>query len=290
MICKHEHDLYIPETKASKRVFIVLQITFITMILEIVSGYLLGSVALLADGIHMATHVLAFLIAYLAYYLARKWVKDKSFTFGTWKIEILGAYTSGILLFFTSFMILREALSKLFTGGEVRYKEALVVAFIGLVVNLLSAFILHEPEQKHDPNLWGAYLHVLADALTSVLAIVGLLAGKFLGLWYMDPLLGLIGFLVIVRWSYNLVRETTPILLDREGFNPLSQQIIKEIEEDGRSRVYDIHLLRIGRNSYACILGIEATEDKGIEYYEKKLSKFEGIAHATLELRVCVKG
>ncbi len=301
MICKHEHDFYIPEKRASRKVLLVFYLTLITMILEIISGYVFNSVALLADGIHMSTHALAFLIAYLAYHFATKFAKDKSFTFGTWKIEILGAYTSGILLFFMSFLILEEAFSKLLKGGEIKYDEALIVAVLGLGVNMASAFILHEGrhdhhhehehphKHHHDLNLRGAYLHVLSDALTSVLAILGLLAGKFLGLWYMDPLAGFVGFFVIVSWSYGLLRETIPILLDREGYNPLVKDIVKEIEKDGKSKVYDIHLLRVGRGSYACILGTETTEDKGVEYYEEKISKFKEIAHANLELRICVK-
>lgn len=306
MVCKHEHDFYTPEGKAQRRVLIVLLITLITMLLEIVAGYIFNSVALLADGIHMATHALAFGIAYMAYYFAKRWSKERSFTFGTWKIEVLGAYTSGILLFFVSFLVLQEALSKLIRGGETKYDEALLVALLGLGVNLLSAYLLHDahhhdhphhdhshPDHSHhhhhDLNLRGAYLHVLADALTSILAIGGLLSGKFWGLWFMDPIMGLVGFFLIVRWSIGLMKETAPILLDREGKNPLVEQIIEAIEKDGKGRVYDIHLLRVGRNRYACIVGIETDEDLSIEYFERIISNFESIAHATLELRFCSK-
>ncbi len=292
MVCKHEHDFYTPEGKAQRKVLIVLLITLATMFLEIVAGYIFNSVALLADGIHMATHVLAFGIAYMAYYLAKKWSRERSFTFGTWKIEVLGAYTSGILLFFVSFLVLQEALSKLIKGGETKYDEALLVAFIGLGVNLLSAYLLHdghhhEHPHHHDLNLRGAYLHVLADALTSLLAIGGLLSGKLLGLWFMDPIMGFLGFLLIAKWSIGLVRETAPILLDREGKNPLVDQIIEAVEKDGKSRVYDIHLLRITKNGYACILGIETEEGLSVEYYEEIISRFENILHATLEVRIC---
>ncbi|MFN4319882.1 MAG: CDF family Co(II)/Ni(II) efflux transporter DmeF [Aquificaceae bacterium] len=300
MVCKHEHDFYTPEGRTQRRVLIVLLITLMTMLLEIVAGYVFNSVALLADGIHMATHALAFGIAYIAYYFAKRWSKERSFTFGTWKIEVLGGYTSGILLFFVSFLVLQEAFSKLIKGGETKYDEALFVALLGLGVNLLSAYLLydghhhehthHDHSHHHDLNLRGAYLHVLADALTSILAIGGLLSGKLLGLWFMDPIMGLVGFFLIVKWSIGLMKETASILLDREGKNPLVEQIIKAIEEDGKSRVYDIHLLRVGRNRYACILGIETEEDLSIEYYERTISNFENIAHATLELRLCPKG
>ncbi|MFN3406403.1 MAG: cation diffusion facilitator family transporter [Caldimicrobium sp.] len=287
MVCKHQHVFYIPEGKASKRVLVVLLLTIVTMLLEIIAGYIFNSVALLADGIHMSTHALAFIIAYLAYYLAKRSAKDKSFTFGTWKMEVLGAYSSGLLLFFVSLLILVEALSKLLYGGEIKYEEALFVAFIGLLVNLLSAFILHGAEHKYDLNLLGAYLHVLADALTSLLAIAGLLAGKVLGWWFMDPFMGLAGFFVIAKWSYRLVKETTPLLLDKEGLNPIGEKIIKEIEKDGNSKVYDIHLLRVGRDSYACILGIETNKKLSLDYYENILKKFDNIVHTTLELRLC---
>ncbi|MFN4012832.1 MAG: CDF family Co(II)/Ni(II) efflux transporter DmeF, partial [Aquificaceae bacterium] len=300
MVCKHEHDFYTPEGRTQRKVLIVLLITLMTMLLEIVAGYVFNSVALLADGIHMATHALAFGIAYIAYYFAKRWSKERSFTFGTWKIEVLGGYTSGILLFFVSFLVLQEAFSKLIKGGETKYDEALFVALLGLGVNLLSAYLLydghhhehthHDHSHHHDLNLRGAYLHVLADALTSILAIGGLLSGKLLGLWFMDPIMGLVGFFLIVKWSIGLMKETASILLDREGKNPLVEQIIKAIEEDGKGRVYDIHLLRVGRNRYACILGIETEEDLSIEYYERIISNFENIAHATLELRLCPKG
>lgn len=301
MVCKHEHDFYTPEGKAQRSILIVLLITLTTMLLEIVAGYIFNSVALLADGIHMATHALAFGIAYMAYYFAKRWAKERSFTFGTWKVEVLGAYTSGILLFFVSFLVLQEALSKILKGGETKYDEALLVAFLGLGVNLLSIYLLYDAHHHHehtrqdhthhhhDLNLRGAYLHVLADALTSILAIGGLLSGKFLGLWFMDPLMGLVGFFLIVRWSLGLLKETAPILLDREGSNPLMEQIIQAVERDGKSRVYDIHLLRVSRNRYACILGIETEEDLGVEHYEKIISGFENIVHATLEVRICSK-
>ncbi len=290
MVCKHEHEFYTPSTKAQKRVLVVFLITLFTMLLEIFAGYVFNSVALLADGIHMSTHALAFAIAYLAYFFAKRWAREGGFTFGTWKVEVLGAYTSSILLFFLSFLILEEIVYKFLKGGETKYDEALLVAVVGLGVNLLSAYILqghHEHEHHHDLNLKGAYLHVLADALTSVLAIGGLLAGKYLGLWFMDPLMGLFGFVLIVKWSLGLMRETAPILLDREGKNPLVKEIIRALEEEGKGRVYDLHLLKIYGNRYACIVGLETFEDYNLEHYHRIISRFEEVAHTTIELRRC---
>ncbi|MCS6999123.1 MAG: CDF family Co(II)/Ni(II) efflux transporter DmeF [Aquificaceae bacterium] len=292
MLCKHQQDFYAYDGRAHKKVLIILLITLATMFTEVVAGYLFNSVALMADGVHMSTHVLAFAITYTAYYLAKKWSKEGSFTFGTWKVEVLGAYTSGILLFFASFLLLEEAFSKLLGGGDVEYDQALVVAFIGLGVNLLSAYLLHGEHHREDKahgdlNLHGAFLHVLADLLTSVLAIIGLLTGKFLGLWFMDPLMALLGFVLIIRWSLGLMRESASILLDREGKNPMLERIIKTLEEDGESRVYDIHLLRVHKDKYACIVGIETTGNYDLGYYQKLISGFREIAHATIELKSC---
>lgn len=287
MVCKHEQDFYLPEGRPQKRVLVVLIITLITMILEILAGYLFNSTALLADGIHMVTHLIAFAIAYLAYYLARKWVREGSFTFGTWKVEVLGAYTSSILLFFVSFLLLQESTAKLIKGTQPQYEEALMVAFVGLIVNLFSAYLLHERHHHHDLNLKGAYFHVLSDAATSLLAIGGLLLGKFFGLWFMDPIMGLAGFFLIARWSLGLMKETIPVLLDREGKNPLSEKIVKTIEEDGKSKVYDIHLLKVYHDKYVCILGLETYGDYALEHYQRLLSGFEEIIHITIELRHC---
>lgn len=287
MVCKHEQNFYLPEGRPQNRVLVVLVITFITMMLEISAGYLFNSVALLADGIHMVTHIIAFSIAYLAYYFARKLAREGSFTFGTWKVEVLGAYTSSILLFFASFLLLQESATKLIRGTQPQYEEALMVALVGLIVNLFSAYLLHEREYHHDMNLKSAYFHALSDGITSLLAIGGLITGKFFGLWFMDPFMGLVGFFLILKWSFGLMKETVPVLLDREGKNPLAEQIVKSIERDGKSKVYDIHLLRVYHDKYVCILGLETQEDYNLEYYQRLISNFEQVIHATIELRHC---
>ncbi|MEN3028794.1 MAG: cation diffusion facilitator family transporter [Aquificaceae bacterium] len=292
MLCKHQQNFYTYEGRTHRGVLIVFLITLATMLIEVVAGYLFNSVALMADGIHMSTHALAFAIAYTAYYLARRWSREGSFTFGTWKVEVLGAYTSSILLFFASFLLLEKALSKLLEGSDVEYNQALVVVLIGLGVNLLSAYLLHgehhrEDKTHRDLNLQGAFLHVLADLLTSLFALVGLLSGKLLGLWFMDPLMALLGFVLIIRWSLGLMRESASILLDREGKNPLLERIVKTLEGDGKSRVYDIHLLRVHRDKYACIVGLETTGNYDLDYYQRLISEFREIAHATIELKSC---
>jgi len=219
--CKHQHVFHVPKREAEGRVLFVFLLTLAFMFVEIASGYISGSVALLADGIHMGTHALAFGISLTAYVLVRRWSRDVSFSFGTWKVEVLGAYTSAVLLSMMAFLMLIEALLKLINRVAVKYEEALLVAFGGLLVNLVSAFVLsHEEDHKHDVNLKSAYLHVLTDALTSILAIGALLGGKYFGMWYLDPLSGIVGFFVIVNWAYGLLKETAWILLDREMRSP----------------------------------------------------------------------
>lgn len=298
MVCHQEHRFYASKAQAQRRVLVVFLLTLLTMLIEVIAGYLYNSVAVLADGIHMFTHAFAFAITYMAYFFAKRWAGDSSFTFGTWKVEVLGAYTSSILLFFLSFLILQEAFLKFFNRGHTKYEEAMFVAFLGLAVNLVSAYVLHgshhhdqtdhEHEHHHDLNLKSAYLHVLADALTSVLAIGGLLAGKHLGLWFLDPLMGVFGFVLILRWSVNLMKESASVLLDREGKNPLLTEIINKVESDGTSKVYDLHLLKVYNNKYACIIGLETHGEKGLEHYQNLLSSFEEIAHVTIELRRCL--
>ncbi|ADO45954.1 cation diffusion facilitator family transporter [Hydrogenobacter thermophilus TK-6] len=286
--CKHQHVFYTPKRKTEGRMLLVFFLTLVFMIVEVVAGYSFGSVALLADGIHMGTHAVAFGIAFSAYVLARRWSRDKSFSFGTWKVEVLGAYTSAVVLGVMAFLVLQEALLKLIKREEIRYEEALFVAFAGLVVNLISAVILSEGDhQHHDLNLSAAYFHVLADALTSFLAIGALLGGKYLSMWYLDPLSGMVGFFVIISWSYSLIKDTSKILLDREMTSPIVQELIKRIESDGASRVHDIHLLRVHHDKYACILGITTSKERSVEDYIKRIEEVDNIIHTTVEIIYC---
>ncbi|MFN3814476.1 MAG: cation diffusion facilitator family transporter [Aquificaceae bacterium] len=288
--CKHEHIFYIPKRKAEGKVLLVFLLTFSTMFIEIMAGYIFKSVAVLADGIHMGTHAVAFGISLSAYMLARRWTKDRSFSFGTWKVEVLGAYTSAIVLGFMSFLILQEALMRFFKREKIEYEEALLIAFVGLVVNLVSAFVLSHEEGHHgDINLSSAYVHVLADTLTSFMAIGALLGGKYLNMWYLDPLSGIVGFFVILSWTYGLIKDTSGILLDREMEAPIVQKLIKRIESDMTSRVYDIHLIRVHHDSYACILGIMTSEEYSVEDYLKRIEEVGNIAHVTIEVRYCPK-
>lgn len=281
--CDRNHVFYVPKRKAENRVLVILIVSVIYMSIEIVGGIVFYSAALLADGFHMLTHTLAYGIAAIAYYAARKYSRCGEFTFGTWKIEILGAYTSGVLLLFTSFIFIGEVFTRFFSKKSPLYEEALFIAMFGLIINLFSLYVLRG-EEDVDHNLKGAILHTLSDILTSVLAIVGLLLGKFFGLWYIDPIVGIIGFLIMIKWSIGIMKETSSILLDREAKNPLIDFIIEALESDGKTKVYDIHLLQVLPNKYVCIVGLESKE-YNLEYYENILSRFGQIVHATIEIR-----
>ena len=256
------------------------------MVGEVLGGYLFGSVALLADGVHMGSHAVAFGVAYTAYYLARRWSKDPSFAFGTWKVEVLGGYTSALLLLLLSFLVLYEAVVKLLSGEPPDYEPALLVALLGLGVNILSALALGHEE--HDHNLKSAYFHVLADTFTSLLAIASLLMGKYFNLWFFDPLSGFVGFGVIAYWALGLLKESAYALLDRDTEGLLAKEVIERIESDGMSKVYDIHLIKVSHNGYACVIGIETKGPFSLEHYEEVLRGFDKILHATVELRRCV--
>lgn len=287
--CKHEHIFFTPKKKAEGRVLLVLVLTLVFMLVEIIAGYVFGSVALLADGVHMGTHAVAFGITLGAYVLARRWSKDASFSFGTWKVEVLGAYTSAVILGVMAFLVLGEAVLKLVKKEGVKYEDALLlVAFAGLLVNLISALALsHDNDHRHDFNLSAAYLHVIADALTSLLAITALLSGKYLGMWYLDPLSGLVGFSLILSWSYRLLKDTAQILLDREMASPLVKELIERIEKDNTSKVQDIHLLRVHHDKYACILSVITTQDRSVDYYIKRLEGIDNLVHTTIEIKYC---
>jgi len=291
-----------PEKKASERkTLIVLIITILTMVVEIFTGWLYNSIALFSDGCHMSTHAAALGLTLLAYYFARKFSTDRRFVFGTWKIEILGAYTSSILLGLVGLFVLFISIERIFSPESINYNYALLVALIGLIVNLISALILqgshshshehnhHDENQEHhhhhdDLNLRSAYLHVVADALTSVFAIIALLGAKFMHWNWLDPLMGIVGSVLIFRWTYFLVKETSTILLDRSIDLNFENEIIATIEKDQKSKVADIHLWKVAQNKFSCILSIEGSNISTISEYRNRLSQFEKLVHITIEV------
>ncbi|MFI5307865.1 MAG: CDF family Co(II)/Ni(II) efflux transporter DmeF, partial [Polyangiales bacterium] len=252
----HSHTFGADDVLAGeRRTRWVIGLTLSMMIVEIAAGTAFGSMALLADGWHMATHAAALGIAAFAYAYARKRANDPRYSFGTGKVSALAGFGSAVSLGVVALLVLAESVGRLATPVTIRFDEAIGVAVVGLLVNLASALLLrdheHEHEhasgQHHDHNLRGAYLHVLADAVTSLLAIAALGAGKYLGLHWMDAVTGILGSIVIARWSLGLLRDTSAVLLDAEVPETRRQQIRAAVEADLDNRVSDLHLWRVGR-------------------------------------------
>lgn len=273
-------------------------ITAITMVVEIVAGSVFGSMALLADGWHMGTHAGAFAITIFAYHYSRKHNSDKDFTFGTGKVSVLGGYSSAIALAVIALFIGVESIERLITPQEIRFNEAIAVAVLGLTVNLFCAYLLHgnhththehghKHAHHHDHNLRGAYLHVIADALTSVLAIFALSFGKLLGWQWLDPLMGIVGALVITRWAYGLLKDTSTILLDRNTEREHLELIRQRIESDSDNRVSDIHIWKVGPVDYAAIISVVTHYPKSTEHYKYLLVEFKELSHLTIEVNSC---
>jgi cation diffusion facilitator family transporter len=224
---KHSHRFNIEDGHAERNTRRVIMLTLSMMVIEIIAGYIYGSMALLADGWHMGTHAAALGITAFAYFYARKHSDNPNYSFGTGKVGVLGGFGSAVVLAIIALLVGVESVQRLISPVTIRFNEAIAVAFIGLAVNLFSAYLLrgrhhHSPGndsghgQHQDHNLKAAYLHVLADALTSLLAIVALLTGKAFGWVWMDPIMGIVGALVISRWSYGLLVDTGRVLLDRD--------------------------------------------------------------------------
>lgn len=303
---QHNHVFNIEKKAIERQTLIVVIVTFITMIAEIIFGWLTNSMALLADGWHMGTHAFALSVSLLAYIMARKYAKDSSFTFGTWKIEILGAYTSAIVLGVVGAIMIFSSIERFFMPLNIFYTQALFVAILGLLVNLICAIILnigsdshkhkhyhaddehsHREHTHEDLNLKSAYLHVMADAVTSILAIVALLGAKYFHLNWLDPFMGIVGAALIIRWSFLLLKDTGGILLERENDNPIVNVIRDEIESDGDSKISDLHIWKVAQNKYACLMALVTGEKHTIEDYKSRLNKVHELAHITIEINQC---
>ena len=304
---QHHHTFNFDKKTVEKRTLIVVIITFVTMIAEILFGWISNSMALLADGWHMGTHAFALGISLIAYIAARKYAKDETFTFGTWKIEILGAYTSAIVLGIVGLIMIYSSVERMINPLNIYYNQALFVAILGLLVNLVCAVILnvgghahkhghhHHGEDEHahhehdheDLNLKSAYLHVVADAMTSVLAIIALLGAKYFNFIWLDPFMGIVGAGLIIRWSFSLLKDTGGILLEREINNPIADEIKMEIESDGDSKISDLHIWKVAQNKYACIVSLVTANRYSIKEYKARLEKVHELAHVTIEVNEC---
>lgn len=292
----HSHDfLDDRDAQRQRRTEWVVALTLVTMALELVFGYLTGSMALLADGWHMGSHVAALGIAVFAYRYARRQVGNARFTFGTGKVGALGGYTSAVFLALVAVLMAWESLQRLWQPLPVAYDEALGVAVLGLAVNLVSAWLLrdaHDHAHGHaadhqDHNLHGAFMHVLADLLTSVLAIIALIAGRQWGWIVLDPAMGLLGAGLILYWAVGLLRDAGRTLLDAEDHSASRAAIVAAIESRPDHRVVDLHVWRLGPDSRACIVSILSHAPEPTECYKAELLALPGIAHVTVEVNRC---
>jgi cation diffusion facilitator family transporter len=299
---QHSHDFAAINEHGERRTRYVLILTAITMVIEIAAGMLFGSMALLADGWHMGTHVAAFLITIFAYSYARKHADSPDFSFGTGKVTVLGGFASAIALAVVAVVMMIESLLRFVEPHAIHFNEAIAVAVLGLLVNVVSAFILsghhghshghehshhHPHKHHHDHNLKAAYLHVLADALTSLLAIIALSSGKYFGWHWMDPIMGIVGAIIITRWSYGLLQQTSPILLDASIDEDYVKDIIKTIESHADNRVTDIHVWRVSSDHYAAMISLVTHFPESAEHYKSLLQSFNKLSHITIEINHC---
>lgn len=293
---QHNHDFAVIHEHGERKTIQVLILTAITMVIEITAGLLYGSMALLADGWHMGTHVAAFMITIFAYRYARKHADNPAFAFGTGKVSVLGGFASAIALAVVALMMAIESVQRIIVPQPIHYNEAIFVAVLGLIVNIASAFLLrghhshshdHDDHHHHDHNLRAAYMHVLADAMTSLLAITALTAGKFLGWSWLDPFMGIVGAIVITRWAYSLLKDTGPILLDESIDEEYKQSIRESIERDLDNRVSDMHVWKVGPADYAAIISIVTHHPQDVDHYHTLLSDFSALSHVTIEINFC---
>jgi len=270
----HSHDFGVDSKHRESKVKIVFWLTTVIMVLEIAAGTWSGSMALLADGWHMGTHSAAFAITIFAYSYAKTHANNKAFSFGTGKVNYLGGFASAVALAIVALMMAIESIQRLVEPQTIHFNEAIIVAIIGLTVNIISAFVLHDghhhehDHHHHDHNLKAAYFHVLADTLTSILAIVALLAGKFFGWIWMDSVMGIVGALVIARWSYGLINESSEVLLDKSVGCSSLDKIASEIKSKNNGVISDVHIWKIATAHQAAILSISSNDP--LEPYEYK--------------------
>ena len=299
----HAHDfLGAAHDDNARRTRWVVVLTAVMMIGEIVAGYATGSMALLADGFHMATHAGALGVAAAAYAYARRHSDDPAFSFGTGKVGDLAGFASALVLAIVAIGIGVESVDRLFHPGAVAFGEATLVAALGLLVNVVSALLLsghhhhgHGPAHHHghdhghahhhghghgDNNLRSAYMHVLADALTSVLAIAALLSGRYLGWTWLDPVMGIVGAVVIARWSWTLMKDTAGVLLDRTDRH-VAQEVREAIEGPGDARITDLHVWRIGPDAHAAIIAAATLQDQA--ELRRRLAPVHELRHVSIE-------
>jgi cation diffusion facilitator family transporter len=305
----HDHVFDEGSQAAERGTRTVMWITAAMMVVEIAAGWWFNSMALLADGWHMSSHALAIGLSAFAYAAARRYARDPRFAFGTWKIEILAGFTSAVLLTVIAALMVVGSVERLFAPQPIHYQEAILVAAIGLAVNVVCAFILggahhhhdhghdhhhhddhdHDHAHHHDLNLKSAYLHVIADAATSLLAIVALVGGWLYGWSWLDPVMGIVGAILVAIWAKNLLRDTGKVLLDREMDHPVVEEIREAVEsgaEGESTRVVDLHVWRVGKRHYSCAVSV-VTNAPALtpEMLRKRIGVHEEVVHTTIEIQ-----
>lgn len=294
---QHEHVfLGAQHARRERRTWLVVGLTAAMMVVEIAGGAIYGSMALVADGWHMSTHAAALSIAALAYAYARRHAKNPRFAFGTGKVGELAGFASAIILALVALMIGYESVTRILRPVAIDYDEALLIAALGLAVNLVSAWLLgddghahgdeEEAHHHHDHNHRAAYLHVLADAITSVLAIGGLLAARFFSWVWIDPVVGIIGSLVIAAWAWGLIRSSAAVLLDFVPAPKIADLVRERLEVEG-DRLADLHLWRIGPGHLAVVAAVVSDRPQRPDAYKARLWDVAGISHVTVEVHRC---
>ena len=293
---QHSHIFDEGNPLGEKSAKLAMLLTLVMMVAEIAAGYYFNSMALLADGWHMSSHALALGLSVGAYAAARKFAADHRFSFGTWKMEVLASYTSAIFLLLVAAIMVFESVQRLFSPAPIHYEQAIGVAVLGLLVNLACAWLLkdghhqhghdHGPAHEHgDLNLRSAYMHVIADAATSVMAIIALLGGMYWGLSWLDPAMGLIGAVLVAVWALGLLRDSSRVLLDAEMDAPVVEEIREAIAQGPLpAQITDLHVWRVGKNQYACIVALQGPSALTPDYVRQLLSIHEELAHVSVEI------
>jgi cation diffusion facilitator family transporter len=290
-----------PQSQKNEKVtLVVVIITLLTMFAEIIAGIVSGSMALLSDGIHMGTHAIALFITLVAYIFARKHMNNPKYSFGTGKVGVLGGYTNAILLLLAAGAMAIESIERIINPVNILFNQAIIVAVIGLIVNIVSAFILgagsleqnhdhpgnyhsHSHDHHQDHNLKAAYLHVITDAMTSVLAIFALLTAKYFGFTWADPAVGILGAIVVTKWAIGLLKQTSNVLLDKGDYSEEIESIRSQIESSS-THVKDLHLWQISENERSLILSLNSTADTPPEHYHELVKTIGKYEHITVEV------